>query len=230
MVQGNLREVESIYPKGTPQFRGLLNMRAIKMSVNKLQAVMDSFLALVKSIENEDVRNGLDKLMDEMGERFFSAPASAKLDYHNCFPGGLVEHSLRVYSNLEILRKNFSPDIPEDSVKLVALFHDVGKLGTRTDEYFLPQDNEWRRNTLGEMYTHNTEMEYFGSAMRSIRLLVEFGVPTTEAEFQAILIHDGQYTQENKPYAHKENILSLLIHQADMLATKTEKDKWKKAQ
>ena len=108
--------------------------------------------------------------------------------------------------------------------------HDLGKVGTVNEDYFIGQTSQWHKDNLGIMWKHNTEMEYLGTAQRSLRLLYEFGVPLTDLEYKAILIHDGQYIPENKPYAHKEGMLGLLLHQADMLACTMEHNKCKKMQ
>ena len=39
------------------------------------------------------------------------------------------------------------------------LHHDLGKVGDWNGEYYIPQDNDWRRKTLGEVFTHNTEID-----------------------------------------------------------------------
>ena len=68
-------------------------MKAIKLSEKKLEAVIDSYLGLIGSIENGKVKSPLLILVDTLAEKIFSAPASNKLEYHNCFVGGLAEHS-----------------------------------------------------------------------------------------------------------------------------------------
>jgi hypothetical protein len=73
-------------------------------------------------------------------------------------------------------------------------------------------------------------MVFFNVAQRSLRLLTQFNVPLTDEESQSILVHDGQYLAENKPYAHKECWLALLLHQADVIACRVEKNKWESVQ
>ena len=191
------------------------------------QKVFQEYVDLVKSMDDK-YSVPLLKMMEDLGERLFFAPASNNLKYHNCFRGGLVEHSLRVYKNL---RKAMNAHMPhedyQDSIKLVALFHDLGKVGSFDEDYFIPQTNEWRRENLGEYYTHNDKLLFMDTAHRSLRWLSHYGVPMTDEEYQAILIHDGQYIEANKRYAHKECMFALLLHQADMLACKQEHEMWK---
>ena len=67
-------------------------------------------------------------LIGELDERICLAPASRRTAYHSCFPGGLVEHSLRVLGNAFRLCKTFGWQISRDSLILVCLMHDLGKV------------------------------------------------------------------------------------------------------
>lgn len=186
------------------------------------------YTALLKSITNKDVRESILDMFEDIQERVFSAPASHRASYHNCFPGGLSEHSIRVYNILKNHCENFAPEIPQDSIIITALLHDLGKIGSMTEPYYVPQRSSWHQEKLGEFYTHNDNLMYMGTAQRSLRLLGQYGVNLTEDEYQAILIHDGQYIDENAKYKNKECTLALLLHQADMLACKMEKARYEK--
>jgi len=57
---------------------------------------------------------------------FFTAPASRK--YHGSYEGGLVEHSLNVYDALVKLLTIYPEiQVSEESIAIVALFHDLCK-------------------------------------------------------------------------------------------------------
>jgi hypothetical protein len=205
-------------------------MIQIRLKETTLRAVIETYLSLINSVQNDENRERLNVLLEELGERIFEAPASAKLSYHNCFVGGLAEHSLRVYSNLRKLRDAFAPDITDDSIIIVSLFHDLGKIGSVDQPYFLPQESDWFREKNGEYYIRNKNLDYMGTAHRSLRLLTQYGIQLTDDEYKAIMIHDGQYIPDNKSYAHKEGMLGLLLHQADIIACKEEYDKWESKQ
>jgi len=203
-------------------------MRALKFSENKLKFVIDTFLGLITKIENDEVRGGVNKLMYNMGERLFEAPASPNLAYHNCCVGGLAEHSLRVYKNLRILVDQFGEGISHNSIVLVSLFHDLGKVGSIDASYYIEQDSQWHKDR-GVMYEQNPKLS-LSTAQRSLRIFGQFNIPLTSDEYLAILLHDGMYVSENKSYAHKEGKLGLLLHQADMLACMMEREKWENIQ
>ena len=82
------------------------------------------FMSICKNKIN---REGLDRLLDWLDNSdFFTAPASTK--FHGNFVGGLCEHSLKVYETLSNLNNTYQASIPEDSIAVAALFHDVCKV------------------------------------------------------------------------------------------------------
>ena len=80
-------------------------------------------------------REGADALLDYLENKsdFFTAPASAR--YHGAYEGGLCEHSLNVYHCLvdylarERVQELYGLESSEESIALVALLHDVCKIG-----------------------------------------------------------------------------------------------------
>ena len=89
--------------------------------------IKQEFIDLLHSTE----RAGIEYVLTELEKiGFFEAPAAAKK--HLAFEGGLVEHSLTVYRVALRLAEDMHslrPDvvINENSLKIVALLHDVCK-------------------------------------------------------------------------------------------------------
>jgi len=163
-------------------------------------------------------------MVDALGERLALCPASSRKEYHAAFPGGLVDHSLRVLSNALKLCKTFGWDVPRESLIIGCLFHDLGKVGDESSDYYLPQTDSWRVDKLGEVYTHNRSMQYMTVPDRGVWLCQHFGLRLTKEEFLAIKLNDGQYDETNAPYKMKEPLLADVVHQADLISTKQEKD------
>lgn len=162
-------------------------------------------------------------MVESLGERLLMCPATSKANYHNAFPGGLIDHSLRVLSNAIILSRAFSWKIPRESLIIGSLFHDLGKVGDQTQSYYIPQTNQWRREHLGEEYAHNNELPYMTVPDRSLFLCAHYDLKLTYDEFLAIKLNDGQYAPENAPYKLKEPMLADVVHMADLISTKQEK-------
>ena len=196
------------------------------LSEEEIQKNWEKLLALLEKLEVE--RQGPAKAMvKHLGVRLMTCPASGRLDYHNCFVGGLVEHSLRVVQNGLILRKAFdwSAKVKVPSLVVGCLFHDLGKVGDLERDYYVPQESDWHREKLGEMFLINKELDYMTVPDRSLFLCQHFGLTLTRDEMLAIKLHDGQYTEDNRSYRMKEPLLSDLVHMADLISTKQEKEK-----
>lgn len=163
-------------------------------------------------------------LVDGLGDRLAICPASSRLEYHNATAGGLVEHSLRVLTNALKLCKTFGWDLPKDSLIIGCLMHDLGKVGDHEKDLYLPQDSDWHRDKLGEMYKHNRDMQYMTVPDRGVWLCQHFGLRLTQAEWLAIKLNDGQYDETNAPYKMKEPRLADVVHIADVISTKQEKE------
>lgn len=87
------------------------------------------FIEILKETGRENIDYVIEDLED-LG--FFEAPASSKNHFN--FEGGLVEHSLNVYKIAIMLKEQIiklRPDIvnriPDDSIAIAALLHDVCK-------------------------------------------------------------------------------------------------------
>lgn len=134
---------------------------------------------------------------------WLSAPASVK--YHLSEEKGLLKHSVGVTKTLLKLRELLAPQLSEESCVIVALFHDVGKVGMPDAPRYLKK---------GDKFVYNKEQVEMQIANRSLYLVSKY-IPLSDEEAQAILYHDGQYIAENRFIAHKECPLTLLLTFAD---------------
>jgi hypothetical protein len=161
-----------------------------------------------------------------VGQEFYAAPASPRESWHNCFPGGLCDHSLRVVSNLMKISKSLAPDrYSPQTLTFVGLFHDLGKVGDGERPYYLPlegKDNSWRRQK-GELYEINKDCTYMPTSERGLYILQKYGIELSADEYLAIRLNDGMYEEANKRYALHEPDLALLVHFADRYALQIEK-------
>lgn len=191
------------------------------LTAEEIQRNFDKFQVLLQKVG--DRADAAQRIVEGLGERLAIAPASTKLSFHNAFPGGLVEHSLRVFKNAFKLTKAFGWEIPQDSLIIATLFHDLGKVGDEKNDYYLPQESEWHREKRGEVFMINQELVYMTVPDRSVWLCQHYGLSLTKDEFLAIKLNDGQFADENKPYRRGEPALATIVHTADFIAMKQEK-------
>jgi len=201
-------------------------IKQLRLDDTKLLQIFTQFVDLTKTIESEHNRESIAHLLDDMGEAFFAAPASGRAMYHNCFPGGLCEHSLRVYSIFKNLCDTYGTDFKHDDILIASLFHDLGKAGTSEKPFYVPKNSDWHAKNMGLYYENNPDLRYMPHAQRSLQTLSEYDVELSNDVYTGILIHDGQYVAENKPYAMQEGKFAILLSMADRLACEIEKEKW----
>jgi len=168
---------------------------ALKLKIRNRKESFERFIAL---LENETT--------------WLTSPASTR--YHLAEERGLLKHSVGVAETLLKFREFLAPTISEESCIIVGLFHDVGKLGVPGQPYYLPNENAWMVKNKGICYKTNPDVVTMGLAVRSLYLILQY-IPLLDAEAQAITYHDGQYIDDNKIVAHKEEPLTLLLHWAD---------------
>lgn len=169
----------------------------------------------------------LAKMLEELDERLCLCPASSRKEYHGAFPGGLVDHSLRVLNNLVRLNNAFDWKLSKQSMIVAALFHDIGKAGLPgkgdQNNFYVPQTDSWRAEKLGEEYKYNDDIAYMTTPDRSIFMMQHYGVQLTVDEYLSIKCNDGFVLQENKPYCIKVSPLVYGVMTADYVSTMEEK-------
>lgn len=157
-----------------------------------------------------------------LAKRYFSAPASSRKDHHSPYDGGLLDHSLRVTYNMLKLNSSLKAALSFESIYFVGLFHDLGKIGdpfTFIEEegmYYIPQNDQWRRDKLGEFYTINPLLgNGLSHSQRSIRILSQFNIEMNEDEHLAILHHAMLNCEENKYISFSKNKMLRITNIAD---------------
>lgn len=190
-------------------------------SLAKMQANWAKFETWINELG--DRKDPVKEMLSVFAERACMAPASGRVEFHNAFPGGFIDHSLRVLKYTVDLAATFKVKTSKESLIISSLFHDWGKIGTVENDYYLRQESDWHRKR-GQFYTNNSKIK-MPNAQLGLYTLSQFGIKLSEEEYLAILLNDGQYADANKQYAMKEPKLSLLIHMADRWATQCEKQR-----
>lgn len=204
------------------------------------------FLELISSIQMKDANiDGLIRWLEKSD--FFIAPASTK--YHGSYAGGLCAHSLAVYDNITkladifatVLDTKFEVDdegkpIPEsaqivkrhqysdDTLKIVALMHDIGKANHFTT-YMRNVKNEstgkWEQQE--EFKVRDAEERFiYGNHEQNSEFMTHAFFPLSVEESSAILNHLGgmgaDSAQMIAPTIYTKYTLALLLHMADLVA------------
>ncbi|MBR3696683.1 MAG: HD domain-containing protein [Clostridia bacterium] len=178
----------------------------------------DEFRKLLLDIN----RTGINELLEFIDTKtdFYKAPASTR--FHGNYEGGLLEHSMKVYEILtQKVKTSILPiDTSEDSIKIIALLHDICKVN------YYKVDYRNAKNELGiwekiPYYTIDDTIPY-GHGEKSVMMLTEY-IKLTSEEKYCIRWHMG-FTEPKEQYSSigltfKKYPLALLMHEADLEAT-----------
>lgn len=188
------------------------------MSDEDIEKRWQEFVDLLRKTNRE----GIEEVISWLGDKsdFKTAPASTR--YHLNCKGGLLEHSLNVYYCLSQDLKPYIEllKIPEDTVILVSLLHDICKANTYIIEMRnVKRDGEW----VQEPFYKSDDMLPYGHGEKSVLIIQNRGVKLTALESMMIRWHMG--FSDRMPYdslasdAFTKYPQTLLLHTADVLST-----------
>ena len=202
------------------------------MNAEQIQKRYEELNNIVQENFDKEQSNNIRLLFQHFEDRIIEAPASGRPNYHNCFPGGWLDHTLRVIESSLKMKEHFislGVDVTADDgdIILAAMFHDLGKLGDLNEPYYRVQTDDWRRKKLNEFYTHNNDMENLSVTDRALWLLQHFNIKISTEVWKAIKMSDGMFDDGNISYlkrpSESDNILHYIIHWADWMSTVVEK-------
>jgi len=213
-------------------FASTLNKTHIDEQYGKLLTIIRETFG-----EDSDRTKGLLKFYEDFEERVKESPASGRLNYHNAYEGGYLDHVLNVVECAKKMKKLYEHmggmiDFTDEELIFTAIHHDLGKLGTLDDPYFVIQDSDWHRTNKLEVYKHNEDRQYMRSSDTTAFLLQQYGVIVTQNEFLALKLTDGMYDEANKAYLQQYGAgffpmrtnLHKVMHWADHMAASIEGD------
>lgn len=189
------------------------------MSDEDINRRWQEFVTLLRQTKREGIENVIDWL--ENKSDFKVSPASTR--YHLNCKGGLLEHSLNVY---HCFKDDLRPyiellNIPDDTITLVCLLHDICKANTYiTEMRNVKKDNEWVQEPFYKM----DDLYPYGHGEKSVDILTsDCGLKLKPLERMMIRWHMG--FSDRIPYdsltsdAFTKCPQCLLLHTADVLST-----------
>ena len=163
----------------------------------------ERFRALIARTEDPWLRTLLERVFDPAGAfwpRFRAAPAAKR--FHEAYPYGLLDHTLRVAESVEVLAPLFAP-VDRDVAVAGAILHDIGKAQTYTADPVAPDLTDAGRLEGHIVIGYEIVRRVVGGiegfpeqTARAIRHVVlshhgkvEYGSPVVPATREAVLVH-----------------------------------------
>ncbi len=205
------------------------------LSAEKIQSNWVEFNTNIRTHIEGDRKFKLLDFYKKYEDRIILMPAANNKKYHSAFPGGYVDHVNRVVKaalSISAVWEGFGCDMTtftQEELVFSAINHDLGKMGSDTEDAYIPQTDNWRRDKMGETYAFNTLLPFASVPDRGLFLLQSHGIQYTFNEMLAIQTHDGLYDSANEKYLKSftpetkpRTSLPFILHQADMMAARIE--------
>ena len=209
----------------------------MKKTEAELKQNYDKFLAIVNKYFTGE---RLEKLLfmysdDELGGNLMVSPASGNKNYHNAYEGGYIDHIFNVCKNALKMKKTFEEaggvcDFTEEELLFVAIHHDLGKLGTKEELHYAPNDSKWHIENRGELYKRNEKNSFMAITDRTLFTLSQYGITINENEYFGIKLTDGLYDEDNEKYykvydttKYLKSNIQYIMHWADHMSTVIER-------
>jgi len=205
-----------------------------KLTEEQILENLQKFYGFIEKYITSDRKDALLEFYKNREVTLAISPASTKLNHHNCFPGGYVDHVNRVIEGALVMDKVWErfgqkKDYTIEELVFSAINHDLGKLGTNEEPFYIPNDSQWHVEKQGAHFKYNTKITHMRIADRSLFYLQQANISVSENEFLAIKLHDGLYEESNKSYyityspdSEIKSNLPYILHQADLMASRVE--------
>jgi len=182
----------------------------------------------------------LNEMYDYFEDRIVTLPASGVEHYHNAFPGGYIDHVLRVaefsVQEYELWEKSGLKvdNFTLNELLFAAYHHDLGKVGMVGDyNPYEVNTSKWHRENQGKLYVHDPRQPFMLIPDLGLFTLQQFKVRMSYNEYIAIRTHDGVYDRANEAYYFNSSIDSKartniyqILHNADARAARFEFERW----
>lgn len=166
------------------------------LTKEKRESNKEYFTSKLKSTKRKGILNLL-KFLDNTD--FYTSPASSR--FHNAFPGGLLDHSIKVYRLLFVKNRDYKRNIPEDSLIICGLLHDISKINNYLIELKWAKNkdtgNQWIQQKI---YTMNKDRLDLGHGEGSVIELMSF-IDLTDLEKAMIRFHMGLALPKEEYYS-----------------------------
>lgn len=207
----------NILPTGYPTVEDILNNMAKADKIAFLESALtgtarEGITSVIEFLKNTD---------------FYIAPSSVA--YHSNYDGGLLDHVLMVYTMamryrevLVAMKPELAAKLPEESIVISALLHDICKT------CFYKKVLKWKKNmetNAWETYEGYEIEDSFpiGHGEKSVIMLQNFGLKLTPDEMIAIRFHmgawDGAMLTNDVKYSYMKAMdmcpLMVLLQMAD---------------
>jgi hypothetical protein len=182
----------------------------MNFTAEQIQENWDELMEYINEYISEPRKEKLLAFYKKYADRLILMPAAHKKEYHNAFPGGYVEHVLRVIRcaiKQATLWEEEGCDMSTFTIEELvfsALNHDLGKMGDEEQESYIPQTDNWRHMPEQKPRTSLPFILHQADLMAARIEFEREWLPKLKEGKKPVDAGKGNYTLGNKPNMSKK--------------------------
>ena len=189
------------------------------MDTEKLFDNFEKYTSLLKKYFPDE---GINSFLDDFGVRVTTSPRGLTKEDGGS-PGSLIEFLLKTAlianDHYKVYSSKCSDPVDRKSLMRVCLVHEIGRAGSKDHDLYIPQESQWHREKLGQMFKYNEDCPKMSVSHRTLSLLQAYQISLNDDEWLAILTSQGMHYPENAFYGNSLSDLSKILHFSRSLAT-----------
>ena len=171
--------------------------------------------------------NGVEKLLEEQGQRILETSYSLRSNEPFCGPCGIIESMLEMAINAKKINDALGYCISNSQILKTCLLSEIGRIGTSIQDRLLENNSDWHKENLGQFYKWNEECEKYNTYDMSLWYCQRYNIDLSFDEWQAISLLKDLSNQDLTFYSKTKSRLSILMNASKEATIKNELDKLK---
>ena len=185
-----------------------------------IESLWNKYENLLKMLSDD----GINKLLEEQGQRIIECTYNQKISEPYCGVGGLVAYSLDLAKNAKVLSQTLKYNITSHSIIKCSLLSEVGRIGLQNIDRLLVSDSEWHKEKLGQYFEWNNHCPKYNVYHMSLWYIQNYNIYLSWDEWQTIMLMTSLGSEDSKFYGNHKSNLSLLLSISKEISLKKEKD------
>lgn len=181
--------------------------------IDEAQNAFDNYNKLL-NLANRFSDSQIIKLLEDQAERISIASYNMKDSEPYCGTGSLVNFIMDYMKKLKQVRDSFHSYIDLESALTCAIISDIGRIGIDNEDRLIPQDSDWHREKLGQIYKWNEACPKMYVPHASLYWINKYDIKLSHEELLAILLTQDYMSEEAKFYIGSEPELVLCLRTA----------------
>jgi len=190
-----------------------------------IESLWNKYEGLLKKLESE----GIDKLLEEHGQRLLESSYSLKESEPFCGIGGNIEYALKLTKTAMSISKLMNYDLNNLDIMKCALLSVLGRIGTDHCNRLNESKSEWHIEKLGQYYEWNENCPKYNTNHMTLYFLQRYNVYLTWDQMQSILLYNTENSEDNKFYNIHKSRMTIVLQTAHDLTIKDEIDQIKES-